>query len=84
MLGFTNHAAMEPNRVAHHWSYLRRKLQERYPRVAPDLWTVTDAETDQIVRLVRDTYAPGRSELTVEAEVRDAIQLWLEEIETVE
>ena len=75
---------MQPNRLQAHWRYIEKKLRERYPRVPESMWERTEGRHDHIVDLVRDTYAPGRSSLTVEAEVRDALNIWVAEIEAVD
>lgn len=75
---------MQSNRLQTHWRYIERKLREHYPRVPDALWARTDGEHDKIVNLIRDTYARGRSAITVEAEVRDALNQWVAEIEAME
>lgn len=75
---------MQPNRLQSHWRYVERKLREQYPRVPEALWARTDGEHDKIVDLVRDTYARGRSTITVEAEIRDALNRWVTEIEAMD
>lgn len=72
---------MQPNRLERHWPYIVAQLAQRYPLVPRALWDATAYQHDRIVRLVRDTYAPGRSEITVEAEVRDGVNQWVAEAE---
>lgn len=74
---------MQPNRIEQHWPYIVGRLKRRYPRVPEALWEGTGRRHDQVVRLVRDTYAPGRSEITVEAEVRDVLNQWCHEAENL-
>lgn len=74
---------MQPNRLQHQWPYVARKLRETYPRVAPDLWQTTNGCHDRIVHLVRQTYAPGRASIQIEAEVRDLLNRWMDDIDAV-
>lgn len=75
---------MQPNRLQAHWRYIERKLREHYPRVPEALWASTRGEHDKVVDLVRDSYARGRSAITVEAEIRDALNRWVTEIEAMD
>jgi hypothetical protein len=75
---------MQPNRLQANWRYIEKKLREHYPRVPVDLWDRTEGEHDKIVRQICRTYAVGRSELTVEAEVRDRLNIWVAQIEAIE
>lgn len=75
---------MQPNRLQSCWPFITRKLRETYPRVAIDLWDGTGGRHDQIVHLVKATYAPGRASIQVEAEVRDLLNRWVDEIEQVQ
>ncbi|MBI2343839.1 MAG: hypothetical protein HYV02_05875 [Deltaproteobacteria bacterium] len=72
---------MRPNRLQSQWQYIERKLCEHYPRVPRSLWRATEGEHERIVRVIRDTYVPGRSAITVEAEIRDRLNEWVAEIE---
>ena len=72
---------MQPNRLERHWPYISARLRQHYPRVPESLWNGTEWQPDRIVRLIRDTYAPGRSDITVEAEVKDLLVQWCDEIE---
>lgn len=72
---------MQPNLLQAHWDFIERKLRAAYPRVPESLWRDTQGRHDFIVRLVRDTYARGRSELSIEAEVRDLLNDWAAQAE---
>lgn len=72
---------MQPNRIQRHWPYIVGQLKRRYPLVAAALWEQAHYQYDQIVRLVRTTYAPGRSDITIEAEVRDLLNRWCDAAE---
>ena len=74
---------MEPNRLQSQWAFITRKLRETYPRVAPDLWIATNGCHDRVVDLVQQTYAPGRAAIQIEAEVRDLLNRWVDDIEAV-
>lgn len=75
---------MEKNRVAAQWPFVERKLTIQYPLVPRTLWTATDGEYDKIVVLIRDTYAPGRAAIMIEAEVRDWLNTWTAEAEALQ
>lgn len=72
---------MQPNRIEEHWTYLLRQLNRHYPLVPTALWEQAHWQPDQIVRLICETYVPGRSEITVEAEVKDLLVQWCNEAE---
>lgn len=74
---------MEPNRIQASWPHIERKLKATYKQVPASLWKDTEGRHDFIVRLIRDTYTAGRSELSVEAEVRDLLNQWLAEAENL-
>ncbi|MBI4367637.1 MAG: hypothetical protein HY543_12545 [Deltaproteobacteria bacterium] len=72
---------MEPNRLMRQWPLIKRRLAERYPRVPAGMWDRTEGQHDLIVRCIRDVYIAGRSELSVEAEVRDFLNECCADIE---
>ncbi len=72
---------MKQNRLQQQWPNVVRKLQTCYVRVPEELWDKTEGKHDLIVDLIARTYAPGRSSIVIEAEVRDRLNEWISELE---
>lgn len=64
---------MQENLLEKYWGKVEPVLQAKYPNVPPDLWRSVCGNYDDIVRLVRETYALGRSDIIFEAEIRDLV-----------
>lgn len=62
---------MQENLLEKYWSTVEPALRAKYPNVPPDLWGAVCGEYDGVVRLIRETYALGRSDIIFEGEIRD-------------
>ena len=62
---------MQDNLLEKYWHKVEPELKLKYPNVPPDLWKTVYGQYEGVVRLIRETYAMGRSDITLEAEIRD-------------
>lgn len=72
---------MQTTRLIQYWDRIRPKLETRWPEVPETKWQVMPQTYDEMIEIVRNAVYPGRSEITVEAEVRDLINQLADSIE---
>ena len=66
---------MQPNRLERVWKFLQPEILNRWNKLSEDDLTACQYQFDLIIEIIRKTYFPGRSHLTLEGEIRD----WMSE-----
>jgi hypothetical protein len=64
---------MQENLLDRYWGHVIPILKTKYDRVPPELWESVRGQYEGVVRLIRETYALGRSDIIFEGEIRDLI-----------
>lgn len=66
---------MQPNRLERVWEKVGPEILKQWPKLAKDDLETCEYQFDLIVETIRKKYYPGRSQITLEGEIRD----WLVE-----
>lgn len=69
----------EPNRIERVWPQIKADLLAKWNQLTEEDLSACDFQYDLVVESIRRVYYPGRSQLTLEGDVRD----WLNERITV-
>lgn len=64
---------MQENLLDRYWGHVLPTLKTKYDRVPVELWGTVRGQYEGVVRLIRETYALGRSDIIFEGEIRDLI-----------
>lgn len=72
---------MLPNRLEKHWETIKPEILVRWDKLSPYDLTPVDGRFDRLVELIRHRYMPLRSQLSIEAEIRDWLVKKIAELE---
>ena len=72
---------MTSNRLQLYWDSLLPHFQKKWPEVPDSKWEDTITTFDDLVRVVRNATAAGRSGIICESEVRDFANQLIDTIE---
>lgn len=62
---------MQPNRLEKVWKYLEPEILQKWNALTADDLESCDFKYDLVVEAIRKAYYPGRSHLSLEADIRD-------------
>ncbi len=62
---------MQPNRLERVWKFVKPEILNRWDKLTEDDLKICDYQYDLIVETIRKAYYPGRSHLSLEADIRD-------------
>ena len=72
---------MQQNRLERHWKLLEPEILKKWDRLTKYDLAGVGGDHDALVNVIRKTYAPERTKLSVEAEIRDWLTSRIEEKE---
>ena len=64
---------MQPNRLEKVWGRLEPEILKKWEKLVPNDLAACQFKYDLIIEAIRKAYYPGRSHLSLEADIRDWI-----------
>lgn len=71
-----------PNRMQLHWDVMKAYLRREWPKLSDVDLEEIDGEYDRLIHTLKELYRCG-DEIQIEAGIRDKIQRYLNELESV-
>lgn len=72
---------MQSNRLQRQWKFIEPEILKKWDRLTKYDLAEVAGDYDALVDVIRNTYAPSRTRLSVEAEVRDWLTSRIDEKE---